>query len=373
MQCQESIQGIIQRMNSFWHQLPRPVVGLSAMDGVSDAAMREVSALVGHPDFMVTEFTSADGIVRGILRLLRDFYFTANQRPIVAQIFGTDPESFRICAIICCFLGFDGIDINMGCPAESVAHKGGGAALIKNPELAKKLIRSVQRGVEEFINGAELTELGLPIRFVSEIEKRAQRSGERRSLPVSVKTRIGYEKPVIEEWIPHLLETGPAVITIHGRTLEQQYGGLADWEEIAKAALLIHKTKTLVFGNGDLATPERIVSRIKESGVDGVWIGRAAMGNPWIFQQYQDYIAGREVREPTTQERFEIALKHAHIFEELNNTIFVDDPLPFLNMRKHLGWYIKGFPNASEMRVKLFQTNSSEDVKAIFDSYGHLG
>src|SRR5258708_8488809 len=128
MQCQESIQGIIQRMNSFWHQLPRPVVGLSAMDGVSDAAMREVSALVGHPDFMVTEFTSADGIVRGILRLLRDFYFTANQRPMVAQIFGTDPESFRITAIICCFLGFDGIDINMGCPADSVAHKGGGAA-----------------------------------------------------------------------------------------------------------------------------------------------------------------------------------------------------------------------------------------------------
>src|SRR5258708_20382201 len=142
MQCQESIQGIIQRMNSFWHQLPRPVVGLSAMDGVSDAAMREVSALVGHPDFMVTEFTSADGIVRGILRILRDFYFTANQRPIVAQIFETGQESFRFCALIFCFLEFDGIDINMDFPPESVAHKVGPAALVKIAALPSNFIRS---------------------------------------------------------------------------------------------------------------------------------------------------------------------------------------------------------------------------------------
>ena len=187
-----------------------------------------------------------------------------------------------------------------------------------------------------------------------------------------MKTRIGYDKPVVEEWIPHLLETEPAVITLHGRTLEQHYGGEANWTEIAKATELIHTTETLAFGNGDLTTPELIRKRVQESRVDGVWIGRAAMGNPWIFNQYQDFVAGRVVAEPTTEERFEIALKHAHIFEELNRTIFASDPLPFLNMRKHLGWYIKGFPNASEMRLKLFQTNSSEDVEAVLETYTEM-
>lgn len=356
-------------MDSFWNTLPKPIVGLSAMDGVTDAAMREVTALVGKPDFMVTEFTSAEGVVRGITRILRDFYFTPNQRPIVAQIFGIDPESFRTCAVICCFLGFDGIDINMGCPADSIAHKGGGASLIRNPPLAKALIRAVQKGVQDFVNGIELEDLDLPPAFVDLIKERSQRvSDERSELPVSVKTRIGYDKPVIEEWVPHLLETQPALITLHGRTLEQHYSGSANWEEIAKAAQIIHTTNTLIFGNGDLTTPEQIQQKIKESGVDGVWIGRASMGNPWIFQQYHDFVEGKEVYEVSTQERFKVALEHCEIFERLNKTVFVQDPIPFLNMRKHLGWYIKGFPNATDIRLKLFQTNSSQEVASILSN-----
>lgn len=360
-------------MDTFWHRLPRPVVGLSAMDGVTDAAMREITAKYGHPDFMVTEFTSADGIIRGITRLLRDFYFTSNQRPIVAQIFGSNPEAFRKCAIICCFLGFDGIDLNMGCPAESVAHKGGGAALIKTPLLAQSLVLAAKQGVEEYVNGIELTALELPPHFVSAIEERSVKLLERKTLPVSVKTRIGYDKPVIETWIPQLLEVEPAVITIHGRTLEQQYGGQANWEEIAKAAQIIHQTETLIFGNGDLTTPEQIAMRIRESQVDGVWIGRAAMGNPWIFAQYHDFVNGRGYQEPRAATRFEVALEHAAIFEELNRTIFTSDPLPFLNMRKHLGWYIKGFPNASQLRAVLFQANSSEDVKKVLTAHSVVG
>lgn len=356
-------------MNTFWHKLPRPIIGLSAMDGVTDAAMREITAKYGKPDFMVTEFTSADGIIRGITRLLRDFYFTSNQRPIVAQIFGSDPEAFRKCAIICCFLGFDGIDINMGCPADSVAHKGGGAALIRNPELAQKLIKAVKQGVQEFVNGIELEDIDLSPEFIAAIMSQVVKPISRAELPVSVKTRIGYDKPVIEEWIPQLLEMEPAVITLHGRTLEQQYGGKADWEQIAKAAQIIHKTETLILGNGDLTTPEMIVERVRESGVDGAWIGRAAMGNPWIFSQYQDFVDGKGYIEPKTLERFDVAIEHAKLFEELNRTAFKNDPLPFLNIRKHLGWYIKGFPNASELRAKLFQTNSSEEVAAILTSY----
>ncbi len=360
-------------MGFSWFDLPRPIVGLSAMDGVTDAAMRQITKQVGNPDFMVTEFTSADGLVYGVSKLLRDFYYTPEQRPLIAQIFGANPEKFYTASVICCYLGFDGIDINMGCPADSIAKKGGGASLILNPALAKEIIQSVQKGVADWVNGIEVETLGLTSEFVSLL--RARRSlfplpDTRESLPVSVKTRIGFDKPVTTEWVKHLLETHPAVITLHGRTLEQHYGGEANWEEIGKAAELVHSetSDTLLFGNGDLVTPEMIVQRVKDYGVDGVWIGRAAMSNPWIFSQYRSYIKTGTYEETSTKERFEVALEHCKLFEEYNKGVFSEDPYPFLNMRKHLGWYVKGFHSATEVRAKLFQTHSSSDVEAILSA-----
>lgn len=337
------------------------------MDGVSDAAMRQITKEISNPDFMVTEFTSADGLVHGVSKLLRDFYYTPMQRPIIAQIFGAYPEKFYAAAVIACELGFDAIDINMGCPADSIAKKGGGASLILNPSLAKTIVRHVQQGVQDYVNGIQIESLELPENFVQQIKQQSSENQLRSPLPVSVKTRIGYEKPVTIEWVSHLLETEPAVITLHGRTLEQHYGGEANWEEIGKAAEFVHEQtdKTLLFGNGDLTTPEQIVSHVKDYEVDGVWIGRAAMGNPWIFKQYQDFITTGSYAEPTVEERFAVAIRHAKIFEDLNHTVFVNDPYPFLNMRKHLGWYIKGFPNATEVRQKLYQTNSANEVEKL--------
>lgn len=360
-------------MDSFWNHLPHPTVGLAAMDGVTDASMRHISAKYGKPDFMITEFTSSDGVIRGVMRLLRDLSFTEDQRPIVAQLFGSDPESFHTATIICCALGFDGIDINMGCPANSVAHKGGGAALINTPDLAVKIIRAVQQGVKEWSEGRILESLDLPPEFVAHLHERARLlpdviREQRTLLPVSVKTRIGFSHPVVDEWIGRLLETNLAVIAVHGRTLEQHYGGEASWEHIAKAASLAKGSGTLLFGNGDLKTPEDIVKRVQESGVDGVWIGRAAMGNPWIFEQYRSFITNGTYTEPTIQERFSVAIEHAEFFEHLNQTMFKNDPLPFLNMRKHLGWYVKNFPDATAIRAKLYQTNTSAQVKTILSS-----
>lgn len=354
-----------------WFSLPRPIVGLSAMDGVTDAAMRQLTKEVSDPTFMVTEFTSADGLVYGVEKLLRDFYFTPEQHPLIGQIFGADPDKFYTAALICCFLGFDGIDINMGCPADSIAKKGGGASLILNPVLARKIIDAVTRGVHDFANGFAIDELPLPAPFLAKIKSRSPVSSQTRlPLPVSIKTRIGYNKPVTLEWVKHLLDAAPAVITLHGRTLEQHYGGEANWEEIAKAAEYVHgqTDKTLLFGNGDLTTPEQIVTLTAAAGVDGAWIGRAAMGNPWIFSQYTEYLATGAYSAPTLEERFAVAIRHAEIFESLNQTVFADDPYPFLNMRKHLGWYVKGFANATEVRARLFQTNSAEDVRAILRS-----
>lgn len=357
-------------MTFSWAGLPKPIIGLSAMDGVTDAAMREITKIHGNPDFMVTEFTSADGIVHGVQKLLRDFYYTANQRPIIAQLFGANPTTFYTAAIICCFLGFDGIDINMGCPADSIAKKGGGASLILNPKLAKEIVTAVQRGVVDWTNGIELRTLGLPSEFVVALQKRASNIDHsvRQRLPISVKTRIGYNRPITREWVSRLLEMNLSVITLHGRTLEQQYSGAASWEEIAKGAALAHQTKTLLFGNGDLTKPEQIVERVKQTQVDGVWIGRAAMGNPWIFTQYRSYKDRGIYDEPTIDERFHVALEHAQLFEKLNSTEFANDPYPFLNMRKHLGWYVKGFENATAVRAKLFQANTAVDVEKILST-----
>lgn len=357
-------------MTFSWTDLPKPIIGLSAMDGVTDAAMREITKKYGNPDFMVTEFTSADGIVHGVQKLLRDFCYTANQRPIIAQLFGANPSTFYTASIICCYLGFDGIDINMGCPADSIAKKGGGASLIQNPKLAKEIVDAVHHGIADWANGIELHSLGLPSEFEDALQKRATNIDHsvRQSVPISVKTRIGYDKPVTHEWVSHLLEMDLAVITLHGRTLEQHYSGTANWEEIAKGAALAHQTKTLLFGNGDLTKPEQIVERVKQTQVDGVWIGRAAMGNPWIFTQYRSYKETGIYDEPTIHERFRVALEHAQLFERLNKTEFTNDPYPFLNMRKHLGWYVKGFENATAVRAKLFQANTADDVENILST-----
>lgn len=358
-------------MSFDWKNLPRPIVGLSAMDGVSDAAMRQITKEVGNPTFMVTEFTSADGLAYGVNKLLRDFFYTPEQRPLIAQIFGADPSKFYIAGVICCYLGFDGIDINMGCPADSIAKKGGGASLILNPPLAKEIVKQVQQAVLDWTNGIQIKDLHVKPEFEKLLTDRVPHAPTiRTALPISIKTRIGYEAPITVEWVKHLLELEPAVITLHGRTLEQHYGGEANWEEIAKASVYVHEQtdKTLLFGNGDLDSPEKIVHRINESGVDGAWIARATMGNPWLFSQYREFIATGTYTEPTLEERFAVAIRHAEIFEEFNQTVFAYDPYPFLNMRKHLGWYVKGFPNATEVRARLFQCNSALDVKAVLES-----
>lgn len=359
-----------------WYSLPRPIVGLSAMDGVTDASMRAITASVGHPDFCVTEFTSADGIVYGVRKLLRDFHYTTAMRPVIAQLFGADPATFRTAATICCYLGFDGIDINMGCPADSIAKKGGGASLIRNPTLAKAIIRETKAGVDDWVDGVDIDALGLKPEFVALLKSARERQSIdshalRFRLPVSVKTRIGYEQPSAVEWVKHLLEEEPVVITLHGRTLTQQYSGRADWEEITKASVYVHSQtqRTLLFGNGDLTTPEEIVERTRYSNVDGVWIGRAAMGNPWIFSQYRSYLDTGSYTQPTTAERCRVALDHARLFESMNTDVFRLDPYPFLNMRKHLGWYVKGFPNASELRARLFQAENADEVEKLLTPY----
>jgi tRNA-dihydrouridine synthase len=185
-------------------------------------------------------------------------------------------------------------------------------------------------------------------------------------VPVSVKTRLGYDAVVIEDWVSVLLEEKLDAITIHGRTLTQMYRGRADWGAIARAAKLIRETSTLVLGNGDVESVQDLVTRVQETQVHGVLIGRGALGNPWIFRakewakaQANRSACAAPVCEISFPERFQVALEHARYFESLGGAP------RFAAMRKHLGWYCMGFFKAAEVRSQMFRATSSQDVERI--------
>lgn len=339
----------------FWERLKYPVIALSPMDGVTDAAFRFVTDKYGKPDILFTEFTSVEAISRGKTKVLEAFIFHKTETPTVAQIFGTEVNSYYQSGIVCCAMGFDGIDINMGCPAKNVSEKGAGAGLILQPKLAQEIVRTVKKAAKDWSEGITLEKAGIHpdvMTFIQNFENNVLHE-ERKFLPVSVKTRIGYDKPVIQEWIPTLLEVEPVNISLHGRTLKQMYTGFADWDEIAAGAELIHKTETTAMGNGDIHTREEALKRIEQCKLDGVLIGRAAFGNPWVF-------TGKEVDMET---KLNTALEHTRQFLKMT------PDQNFLSLRKHLAWYCKSFPNATELRAAMVRVNTSEDIEQIIKTY----
>jgi tRNA-dihydrouridine synthase len=367
---------------NFWNQLPQPIMGLAPMDGMTDVVFRSIVASQGTPDVMFTEFTHVSDICRGPEFLLASLLYGEHERPVVAQIYGKDPELFYTAAHVVCELGFDGLDINMGCPSRNVASSGSGAALIKTPALAHAIIQAARQGISDWAAGQTPEAAGLkPSRCEAirrmNAERREALPVPRRAIPVSVKTRLGYEASVINRWIEHLLKEEPAAITIHGRTLAQMYRGEADWMAIASAAEIARGTATLILGNGDLQNMNDVIRRVRASRVNGVLIGRATLGVPWFFRHKervrvaywnghgeQTHATGLD--EPgTINQRLSLMLDHARLFESLCGQAF------FQRMRKHLGWYCKGFPRAAAMRARMFQASSLTDVEhTICDFFG---
>jgi tRNA-dihydrouridine synthase B len=367
------------RYPSFWDRLQQPIIGLAPMDGVTDAPNRTMHGLYGRPDVVLTEFTNVEGLWRGSERIFRDFLYTPAERPVVAQIFGCRPEYFYKAAHVVCELGFDGLDINMGCPARTVANRGGGAALIRMPETAKEIIRASQQGVRDWANGQTLEELEMDperIRRIRQMnEERVQIWGDtaqidRRLIPVSVKTRLGVDSIVITDWVQELLELEPHVISLHGRTLMQHYKGEANWDAIAAAAEIVRKTETLIFGNGDIHSLYEAAQRIRTTGVHGVLIGRATFGNPWLFRDREKLKqllnAGINPThddlpdaDPSREERLLMALEHARVHAKLKG----EDH--FVELRKHMGWYLGHFPGAKRVRNELVRINSLAEVERI--------
>lgn len=360
--------------------LKQPILGISPMDGVTDSAMRYITKKYGNPDIIYTEFTHVHGLCVAGDKLLHHFKYDPIERPIIAQIFGKEPEYFYHVAKMVCALGFDGVDINMGCPAKTVAQSGSGASLIRTPELAKEIILACKEGVKHWVENGNLT--GITSRTQKAVDEMIQlnlkkhedytgeetigyrnlmtnRKGSsqypRDVISVSVKTRIGYDSPITAEWILHLNEVKPEWLAVHGRTLKQMYTGNADWNELKIA---VESTNIPVLVNGDIKTKDDFEKVIELTGAYGALIGRATYGNPWIFEE----LRGKK-NELSFDEIKKVIIEHTEKFVEE-----VPDPKGFFQMRKHLSWYISGIENASELRTKLMQASSLQDVKRILSN-----
>lgn len=316
----------------FWKKIKKPFLAIAPMADVTDVAFRRMFVKYGKPDVIWTEFVSADGLClapeEGKKRLMRAFDFIEAERPIVAQIFGSNPEYIERAVAMVRELGFDGVDINMGCPDRGVEKQKAGAALIKNPELAKEIILSAKRGAL--------------------------------NMPVSVKTRLGYNKDELEKWLPKILEAEPALVTIHARTRKEMSLVPARWERIKRAVEIRDEIqsgseKTLIAGNGDIVSREDALDKIKESNADGAMVGRGIFGNPWFFSKE------KKQADISVEEKLQALIEHTKLFEEFC------EYKNFSVMKKHFKAYCNGFDDAKELRVKLMDTNNYEEVKNIIE------
>jgi nifR3 family TIM-barrel protein len=332
-------------MQGFWQKLKKPIFVLAPMADVTDVAFRRMIAEVAKPDVMWTEFTSADGLAlapeEGRKKLLKNLEYDEIERPIVAQFFTSSPEHMLSATKLAQELGFDGVDINMGCPDRSVEKQGAGASLMKNVSLARELVRAAKEGAPD--------------------------------LPISVKTRTGYSKPDLENWLPEILKEDPAVVTIHARTRKEMSKVPARWEYVKRAVEIRNESgkETLIFGNGDVRDLSEAQARVDETGCDGVMLGRAIFGNPWLFANLAQAKRGSQIEHPDrsvgtvgAQERLKVLVRHTKLFEELLGGF-----KSFAVMKKHFKSYVTGFDKAGDLREKLMQTNNAQEVETIINKF----
>ena len=321
--------------DNFWQTLQKPMLALAPMEDVTDTVFREVIRSVSEPDalhILFTEFTSTDGLCNAIGRekvstrlLVNESESSMNRATntkLVAQIWGSDPEKFRESAQLISELGhFDGIDINMGCPVKKVVKKSCCSALINHPDLAKEIVLATKAGT---------------------------------NLPVSVKTRIGFNSIITEEWIAHLLEVEPAAITLHGRTQKMMSTGLALWDEIAKAVQLRNTSgsKTRILGNGDVDSYAMAMRYVEQYGVDGVMIGTGIFKNPWLFNSTEADLS--------FDAKMNLLKKHITLYHKTWG-----EKGNFNVLKRFFKIYVNGYEGAAALRDQLMQTKSCLEALAV--------
>lgn len=326
-----------------------PPFGLAPMAGLTDSAFRRLVKRLGGCTLVVTEMVSAEGLIRGHDRTLECAEYTEEERPVAVQIFGSEPDRMAAAARIVEQIGADMVDVNMGCPVPKIAKGNAGCRLMRDPGRAAAIVRAIGRAVR---------------------------------IPVTVKIRAGWtdREIVAPEFARAMADAGAAAVTVHGRTAEQAYRGLADWDLIARVARAV---SIPVFGNGDCLEAADVVSRWKETGVGGVLVGRGLVRNPWLLAQAADLAAGRPPREVAGEDRARFLLEYIDLL--LGGT--TGEPEGFRRRAPERGqpratpgarsqerwvigkvralaaWYTKGFGGGAHVRSAINQAESIEDVR----------
>ncbi len=308
---------------NFWETLEKPIFALAPMDGVTDTVFRQIVVGVSPPDVFFTEFVPVNAILSkgGEKVLEKSLRYAEIERPIVAQIWGSDPEKFYQVAQLLSKMKFDGIDINMGCPTRDVIKTGACSALIKNPKLAQEIILSTIKGSD--------------------------------GLPVSVKTRIGFNNIETEQWVRILLQTPVSALILHLRTTQEVSKIPAHWEEINKAVRIRNELKSncIIIGNGDIKTLKEAKEKCKKYGIDGVMIGRGIFENVWFFNSKID------IKKITPIKKINLLLKHLELFKKT-----YADSKHFESMKKFVKCYVNNFEGATHLREKLMKTKNLDEL-----------
>jgi len=314
-----------------WESLPKPFTVLAPMDDVTDTVFRQVVVSVYKPDVMMTEFVCVEGLCsEGRAALLQKLTYSAKERPLVAQVWGVTPDKFYESAKFIVSLGFDGIDINMGCPQRTVMKTGGGAALIEKPELVSKIIKATRDGIREM----------------------------NAHIPLSVKTRIGIKQKNTDAWIRHLLLSHLDALTVHGRTAKDQSKVPAQWEEIQKAVDLRDKIDphTVIIGNGDILSHSMALDYSHRYKTDGGMIGRG------IFHMINCFDPNAI---PFTQKQLlDVLDLHLQLFIK---TYGSDSP-KFVGMKKFFKVYIRDFEGSSALRMRFMEAKTASEAREMIST-----
>ncbi|MFA5030760.1 MAG: tRNA-dihydrouridine synthase [Patescibacteria group bacterium] len=316
-------------MKNFWEKLPQPILALAPMAGVTDAAFR-IMCKRGGADVIYTEFASSDALIYGSEKTTDMISFTKEESPVVVQIFGKDPKMMFKATKKVQELGFDGVDINFGCPAYKVVRHGGGVCLMRNLPLVREIVSAVTEAATE--------------------------------IPVSIKIR-GSIKSEDKKTTTHAIDLMNVIkdlpvkaLMIHGRSFEKPFDGELDTNSITD---VVRMFPGIILANGGVNSPEKAQSLLHETGAQGLGIARGAWGKPWIFSQIKDYLQTGAYKEKSRDELNAAIIEHAQLAFKMKNRHGI------IELRKHLSWYVKGMEGASLLRQQLVSASSIEDIQKI--------
>jgi nifR3 family TIM-barrel protein len=314
---------------NFWKKQKSPIFVVAPMDGITDSAFRQVCLNHGA-DVAYTEMTAIDGLFYDSKNTITRLAKGKKEKPVVLQLFGKRPENAAKAMKYVEEAGFDGVDLNFGCPARKVVNHGGGVNLLRDLNLCHEIVQAVC---------------------------------EAATIPVSVKTRIGINKKnsnqqvSVLDFIDKIKDLPVTTLMLHGRTYEEGFSGPVHYDVMREAKRRFHG---LVIGNGGLNAPEDVKKMLDETGVDGVALARGLYGKPWLFELCKDYLKIGEYKSYSMAKIKKVALEHAKLLLEMKGDHGI------IEMRKHLTWYFRGFPNASDWRERLVHVETIEDIKTIF-------